>query len=149
MTLRSSLRRRKSRSTGRQQPHREAGFTLLELLLVMGIMSMLAAVSYPIITGRMQAARITNAKIQIASISTALEMYALDTGTFPPQQVGLAALLQQPANTPTWRGPYLKAGLTDPWGTPYNYKFTGGKAAPEVFVSATDKNPAISSDQPQ
>ena len=149
--LSSSLIRcfcRNRRQSARRQASeiaRDAGFTLLELLLVIGIMAMLATVSYPIITGRMQAARIATAKTQISSISTALEMYALDTGTFPPQQVGLTALLQPPVNTPTWRGPYLKGGLTDPWGTPYNYKFPG-RTGPEVFVAATDKNPAISSD---
>ena len=126
----------------------DAGFTLLELLVVMGIMAMLAAVSYPIITGRMATARINIAKTQISQIVTALELYALDTGTFPPQQVGLAGLLQQPTNTPAWRGPYLKKadGLTDPWGRPYNYKFPGTKGAPEVFTTATDTVPALSSD---
>ncbi len=127
---------------------KDAGFTLLELLVVMGIIAMLASVSYPIITGRMQSARITTAKAQISSITTALELYALDVGTFPPQQVGLTGLLQQPNNTPSWRGPYLKKadGLTDPWGRPFNYKFPGTKGQPEVFTVATDTAPALSSE---
>jgi general secretion pathway protein G len=141
-----NVKRQAKRRPG--DPARDAGFTLLELLVVMGIMAMLAAVSYPIITGRMVTARINIAKTQISQIVTALELYALDTGTFPPQQVGLAGLLQQPTNTPAWRGPYLKKadGLMDPWGRPYNYKFPGTKGAPEVFTTATDTIPALSSD---
>jgi general secretion pathway protein G len=129
-------------------PPRDAGFTLLEMLVVMGIIAMLATVSWASILPRMQQARITTAKAQIASISTALELYALDVGTFPPQQVGLAGLLQPPSNTPSWRGPYLKKadGLTDPWGRPYNYKFPGSKGQPEVFTVATDTIPALTSD---
>jgi general secretion pathway protein G len=149
MTMRSALlkcipgfgwRGRRARPNGT----RDAGFTILELMVVMGIMSMLAAVSYPIVSNRMQQGRISAAKLQISGIMTALEMYMLDNGNYPPQQVGLAALLQQPANAS--RPPYLKGGLTDPWGSPYNYKLQGSKNGPEVFVTASEKNPAISSD---
>jgi general secretion pathway protein G len=142
------LRKRRALKPRLHDAARDAGFTLLELLVVMGIMAMLAAVSYPIITGRMATARINIAKTQISQIVTALELYALDVGSFPPQQVGLAGLLQQPTNTPAWRGPYLKKadGLNDPWGRPYNYKFPGTKGAPEVFTLATDTVPALSSD---
>jgi general secretion pathway protein G len=132
-----------------QTVQRDAGFTLLELLVVMGIIAMLASVSYPIISKRMFEARITAAKAQIASLTTALELYALDVGAFPPQQVGLTGLLQQPNNTPSWRGPYLKKaeGLTDPWGRAYNYRFPGSKSGqPEVFTVATDNLPALSSE---
>jgi prepilin-type N-terminal cleavage/methylation domain-containing protein len=89
--------RSKVRQGQTQSAHvpRDAGFTLLELLVVMGIIAMLASVSYPVITKRMENARITTAKAQISSITTALELYALDVGTFPPQQVGLVGLLQQ------------------------------------------------------
>jgi general secretion pathway protein G len=127
---------------------RDSGFTLMELLVVMGIIAMLASVSYPIYSGIMHKARVTTAKAQISSLSQALELYALDVGTFPPQQVGLSGLLQSPTNTPSWRGPYLKKadGLTDPWGRPYNYKFPGTKGQPEVFTLATDTLPALTSD---
>jgi general secretion pathway protein G len=147
----ASLRQRRKHSAPAtlQPAPRDAGFTLLELLVVMGIIAMLASVSYPIISKRMFEARITAAKAQIASLTTSLELYALDVGTFPPQQVGLAGLLQQPTNTPSWRGPYLKKaeGLVDPWGRAYNYRYPGSKSGqPEVFTVATDTLPALTSE---
>lgn len=122
------------------QARREAGFTLLELLVVLGIIALLATLAGPQVLRYLGKARTETAKAQIAAISTALELYALDNGTFPPQQVGLSALMQGPPNVPSWRGPYLKRseGLFDPWGRPYNYRFPGRRGAPEVFTLGRD-----------
>jgi general secretion pathway protein G len=138
-----AMRQRKKTAVG--PTPRDAGFTLLELMVVTGIIAMLASVAYPFYLDQLLKARIQATKGQIRQISVALELYALDVGSFPPQQVGLTGLLQQPTNTPAWQGPYLKTvGLMDPWGRPFNYKFPGTNGQPEVYTVAFDKVPAIS-----
>ena len=121
----------------------DEGFTLLELLVVLGIIAMLATIAGPQVLRYLGKARTETAKAQISAISTALELYALDTGTFPPQQAGLPALMQQPANVPGWKGPYLKRaeGTIDPWGRPYQYRFPCTKGAPQVFTLGRDNAP--------
>ena len=78
--------------------------------------------------------------MQINAISSALELYALDNGSYPPQQVGLTGLMQQPGGAPQWRGPYLKKaeGLLDPWGRAYQYRFPGRAGSFEVFTLGRD-----------
>ncbi len=124
-------------------PHREQGFTLLELLVVLGIIALLATVAGPQVLRYLGKARSDTAKAQISAISTALELYALDVGAFPPQDAGLSALVTAPANAPAWRGPYLKGNgnLLDPWGHPYNYRLQGKRGVPEVFTLGRDNAP--------
>jgi len=128
---------RKSRELRRP---RDQGFTLLELLVVLSIIALLATVAGPQVLRYLGKARTETAKAQISAISTALELYALDNSTFPPQQFGLAALMQPPPGATGWKGPYLKSGtgLVDPWGRPYNYRFPGRGGQPEVFTLGRD-----------
>ena len=121
----------------------EAGFTLLELLVVLGIIALLATVAGPQVLRYLGKARTDTAKAQISAISTALELYALDNGSFPSQEAGLSALVQPPPNDATWHGPYLKRaeGLIDPWGQPYHYKFPGRQGPPDVFTLGRDNAP--------
>jgi general secretion pathway protein G len=88
-------------------------------------------------------ARTETARAQIGAISTALELYALDVGGFPPQQAGLASLMQNTTASARWRGPYLKRadGLVDPWGRPYLYRFPGRSGQPEVYSLGRDNAP--------
>lgn len=134
--------------TARSDSHRhalrrEAGFTLIELLVVLGIIVLLATIAAPQVLRYLGKARTETARAQISAISTALELYALDTGGFPPQQAGLAALMQNSANNGRWRGPYLKRadGLIDPWGRPYLYKYPGRNGQAEVFTLGRDSAP--------
>jgi len=122
---------------------REAGFTLLELLVVLGILALLATFAAPQVLRYLGKARSETAKVQIGAIATALELYALDNGGYPPQQVGLGALMQAPSGAPHWRGPYLKKaeGLMDPWGRPYEYRIPGRVGAFEVFTRGRDNTP--------
>ena len=119
---------------------RDAGFTLLELLVVLSIIALLATVAGPQVFRYIGKARTETAKAQISAISTALELYALDNSSFPPQQIGLAGLMQPPPGANGWKGPYLKnaAGLVDPWGRPYHYRFPGRNGQPEVFTLGRD-----------
>lgn len=137
---RKSSRHQRNAAATHTLARRDAGFTLLELLVVLGIIALLATLAGPQVLRYLGKARTETAKAQISAISTALELYALDNGTFPPQQVGLSALMQNPPNVSSWRGPYLKRaeGLIDPWGRPYHYRFPGRKGAPEVFTLGRD-----------
>lgn len=121
----------------------EDGFTLLELLVVLGIIVLLATLVAPQVLRYLGKARTDAARAQISAISTALELYALDNGGFPAQQSGLTALIQPPAGQARWKGPYMKKaeGLIDPWGRAYQYKFPGKAGQPEVFTFGRDNAP--------
>jgi general secretion pathway protein G len=131
-----------ARRAPRQPPDEfgEAGYTLLEVLVVMGIIVLLASIAAPQVLGYLGRARTETARAQLGSISTALELYALDMGTFPATQNGLNALLSAPPGATRWRGPYLKRaeGLIDPWGRPYQYRNSGRGSQPQVFTLGRD-----------
>lgn len=100
----------------------EDGFTLVELLVVLLILALLAALVGPRVIGYMGQSKVKTATIQIAAYKTALELYHLDVGRYPDPAEGLAALTAAPAGAQGWAGPYLdKALATDPWGNPYVY----------------------------
>ncbi len=131
------------RCTGRPQHQRDAGFTLIELLVVLGIIVLLATIAAPQVLRYLGKARTEAARAQISAISTALELYSLDSGGFPPQQTGLAALVQNVAGGTRWKGPYLKRadGIVDPWGRPYQYRYPGRAGQVEVFSLGRDNAP--------
>ncbi len=106
-----------------------AAFTLLELMLVVVIISLLAAIVAPQIVGRSREAKIGTAKGQIANFESALELYKLDNDNYPSTEQGLIALRQQPSGDPpanNWKEPYLKKDIPkDPWGNDYVYTCPG------------------------
>lgn len=109
--------------------HRRA-FTLIELLLVMVILAVLAALVIPRFAGRSEEARQKAAQTQILSLfGTALDVYEADNGHYPTTAQGLEALRTKPSGNPepkSWNGPYLKSDVpNDPWGSPYVYKAPG------------------------
>lgn len=102
------------------------GFTLIELLLVLAILGILAAIVVPKFSGRTEQARITAAQSQIATFGTALDAYEVDMGAYPQGKDGLQALVQEPRDSKSWKGPYLKGEIpVDPWGQPYVYECPG------------------------
>src|SRR5579883_2452120 len=112
---RNNLRRRRAG---------QAGVTLIEMLVVVTIIALFAAIVGPKVLGYGDRAKVTSARSQIKSFSTALGMYKLDTGTFPSTEEGLNALRVKPATANQWQGPYLPQDVPlDPWGHPYVYKF--------------------------
>ena len=108
---------------------RRAGFTLLELLVVIVVLGLLAALVGPRILGRVSDAKGTSARTQIELLGLALDSYRLDNGSYPTTDQGLAALNAKPASEPlppNWRGPYLRKDVPlDPWGRPYVYRSPG------------------------
>jgi general secretion pathway protein G len=119
---------------------RQAGFTLLELLVVLTIVSLLAVVVGPQVVRYLGKAKAETAKLQIRTVATALELYFLDNGSYPPQRVGLSALLQAPSGAPRWNGPYLKKAdsLIDPWGRPLIYRVPGRHGDYDVYSLGRD-----------
>ena len=108
---------------GPDTPSHEAGFSLIELLVVLVIMALLAALVGPRVAGYLGQSKVKAAEVQIASLRTALELYRLDLGTYPGTEEGLAALSAPPSGLKAWNGPYLgKPVGDDPWGHPYAYQ---------------------------
>lgn len=104
----------------------KAGFTLIELMIVVVILAVLAAAVVPRLAGRTQQARINTAKMDISgNISVALDLYELDNGRYPSSEEGLNALLTKPGSATNWNGPYLKRRPVDPWGNEYKYTCPG------------------------
>lgn len=101
----------------------DAGYTLLELLVVMGVIAILTAFATPQLMGYFGKAKAQSAQMQIENINTALEMYYMENGAYPSTSAGLRALVEAPSDAPRWNGPYLKnaKNLLDPWGRPYQY----------------------------
>jgi len=102
------------------------GFTLIEMMLVVVIISILVTVVLPRLTGRTEQARVSAARLQIETIGMALDAFELDNGRYPTTAEGLAVLRANPGNLKKWNGPYLKKDLPmDPWGNAYVYNCPG------------------------
>ena len=109
-----------------QRHHKhEAGFTLVEMLLVLVILGTLAAIVLPKFAGRTEQARITAAETQISTFKTVLDAFEVDNGFYPKGSDGLYDLMEEPSNATDWRGPYLEDIPNDPWDNPYIYECPG------------------------
>ncbi len=118
----SRIQKKLRRHDGRR--NREAGFTLVELLVVLVILVLLASIIGPRVIGYLGSSRAKTAHVQIESLVTAMELFHIDVGRYPTSTEGLTALVKSPGNIPGWNGPYLtKGGVPqDPWGRPYLYQ---------------------------
>jgi general secretion pathway protein G len=123
--------------------HGDEGFTLVELLVVLGIMALLAALVGPRVLGYFGKAKSETAGIQLKNLQTALELYYLDIGSYPEPGQGLEALVISPAGAKGWNGPYLgaKDGLVDPWGRGYVYKEPGEHGPFDIESFGRDGQP--------
>jgi general secretion pathway protein G len=104
---------------------RHAAFTLVEMLLVLVILGVLAAIVYPKVAGRGEQARITATKSQIAAFKTALNLFEVDNGYYPKGRNGLLDLVQKPRDAVNWKGPYIESLPKDPWQNEFIYEFPG------------------------
>jgi general secretion pathway protein G len=112
----------------------EAGFTLVEMLVVITIIGLIMGLVGPRVLSYLSDSKLKTARIQIRGFGSALDLYHLDNGRYPTASEGLAALVQKPANAGGWNGPYLSGNLVpnDPWGRPYVYKFPGQHGAYDI-----------------
>ena len=116
-----------------------AGFTLLELLIVLVIVALLAGLVGPRLLDRLDSSKQTTVEAQVRMLRTALDTLRLDIGRYPTTDEGLALLAVPPADPELgarWRGPYLEGALpADPWGHPYNYAYAAGGNPPFSLYS--------------
>jgi general secretion pathway protein G len=118
---------------------RHRGFTLMELLLVLVIIGLLAALVGPTIYQRIRPAKQSAARAQIENFSSALDSFYVDVERYPNAQEGIAALRQQPEGATNWNGPYLKKEIPkDPWGNPYVYRTPGRNGGYEITSYGAD-----------
>jgi general secretion pathway protein G len=117
-----------------QRAGREAGFTLVELLVVLVILVLIASIVGPRVIGYLGSSRSKAANVQIESLVTAVELFRIDVGRYPTAAEGLDALVKPTGNIKGWTGPYLaKPELPmDPWGRPYVYE-TGSQSGASGF----------------
>jgi general secretion pathway protein G len=133
--------------SGRRQMGRavQRGFTLIEIMVVVVIMGILAALVVPKLMGRADDARITAAKQDIASMMQALKLYRLDNQRYPTTEQGLQALIQRPSSGPSangWKsGGYIEKLPKDPWGGQYQYMSPGVKGEVDIFSFGADGQP--------
>lgn len=121
------------------------GFTLIEIMVVVVILGILAAIAVPRIMDRPDAARVTKARQDIRTIESALKLYRLDNFRYPTTEQGLEALVEKPSIRPepqNWKpGGYLERLPSDPWGEPYHYRNPGEHGEIDVYTYGRDGRP--------
>jgi general secretion pathway protein G len=113
------------------------GFTLLEILVVLAIIGLIAAIAAPQVFKSLGGAKSDSAKVQIESLSTAIDLYRLEVGKLPPD---LEALIEKPSGEDRWNGPYLRKKTipVDPWGNPFQYQAPGENADFDLYSLGAD-----------
>jgi len=138
------LRQRASKKRGvhRQRRRADSGVTLIEMMVVLVIIALVAAMIVPNVIGRPNEARAAVAKTDIRAIASALELYRLDNRTYPTTSQGLGALVRRPTSPPepsNWvQGGYLPEDPTDPWGNAYLYRSPGDTANFDLISLGAD-----------
>jgi len=121
---------------------REAGFTLIEVMVVVVILGILAAVVVQRVIDRPDEARVTKAKQDILTLESAINLYKLDNQLYPTTDEGLEALVNKPANARNWKsGGYIARLPNDPWNTPYQYLSPGTNGPVDIYSLGADKQP--------
>ena len=130
-------------TAARRRPDRrraQAGFTLLELLVVLVILGLLAAIAAPRVMNYLGGAKTDTAAIQVENLATNLDLFRLDVGRYPTEDEGLEALLVQPPGAEGWNGPYVRKEdqIRDPWGRPYAYRYPGEHLEFDLYSLGAD-----------
>jgi general secretion pathway protein G len=129
---------------------REQGYTLVELLVVIAILGLLAAIATPRVINYLNHARVSTAKTEVESLSSALDLFKLDVGRYPTTEEGLNALVTAPAGVTTWNGPYIKkaSNLSDPWDHPFNYRSPGQHGEFDIYSYGSDSGDKANAEKP-
>jgi general secretion pathway protein G len=115
----------------------KGGYTLIEMLVVLTIISLIVGLVGPRVLGYLGESRVKTAKLQIESLSSALDLFYMDAGRYPNSSEGLDVLAKRPGDVEVWNGPYLKGGRVplDPWGHPFRYRAPIDHSPPYEIVS--------------
>jgi len=127
----------KYRCKDRMTRRRDRGFTLLEILVVLAIIGLIAAIAAPQVFKSLGGAKSDSARVQIESLSTAIDLYRLEVGKLPPD---LDALIEKPSGEDRWNGPYLRKTSVpkDPWGNPFQYRAPGEHSDFDLYSLGAD-----------
>ena len=127
-------------SAAKRRRRSQAGFTLVEILVVITIIGLIMGLVGPRVLNYLTESKAKAAKIQIESFSSALDLFFLDTGRYPSSSEGLGALVQRPGAIASWNGPYVKGGVipNDPWGHPYVYRSPGQHGTYDLISYGAD-----------
>lgn len=127
------------------------GYTLMELLVVLAILGLLAAISTPYAIRYLEGAKVRAAKTEVANLSAGLDLFKFDVGRYPTTQEGLDSLIKQPAGVENWNGPYIKQtnGLKDPWGRLYIYHFPGEHGEYDLYSYGSKGQAGSSNAKPE
>lgn len=119
---------------------RNKGFSLIELIVVLVILGLLAAVVGPAVMKRLKGSRSQIAKIQIAQFEESLDLFNFDVGRYPTTEEGLRSLVENTGNIPNWGGPYLKKNVVpkDPWNHDYVYRAPGQHGEFDLYALGAD-----------
>jgi general secretion pathway protein G len=136
---------------GEVRSRADSGYTLMELLVVLAILGLLAAIATPMVLKYLDSAKLGTAKTEIANLSAGLDLFKYDVGRYPSTQEGLDALVKAPADVDNWNGPYVKTttNLKDPWGHPFGYRAPGEHGEFDLYSDGptgkedTGEKPAI------
>ncbi len=130
----------RSNQMQRAKSSREAGYSLVEILVVLVILSLIMALVAPRVLGYLSRGRSGTADIQIGLIESSLDLYLVDLGRYPSESEGLEALVTAPEGAVGWDGPYLRDGELpqDPWGRPYLYRLSADQLSASVFSYGAD-----------
>ena len=132
-------------------PGRAGGFTLIELIIVVIIISVLAGIVLPSFRGRTEQAKKAAVKAQLSVIGSALELFETDNGFYPSSEQGLDALIKKPealTADDAWKGPYLKRNPVDPWGCRYFYIYPAQQSQEtyDLYSAGPDRKPQTPDD---
>jgi general secretion pathway protein G len=124
----------------RQQDVGQAGFTLVEMLVVITIIGLIMGLIGPRVLNYLNESKVKAARIQLQSFSSALDLFYLDAGRFPSTSEGLGVLVQRTPGVAAWNGPYLKGGNVpnDPWSHPYVYRAPGDRGPYDILSYGSD-----------
>lgn len=135
-------RPRDQRDEGRRDETGEAGFTLLEILVVVTIIGLLIGLVAPAVLRQLGGAKLSIAKQSIERLGTVLDLYDLDVGSYPTTEQGLEALVKKPTAASNWNGPYVKGSAVplDPWNHPYLYRSPSERAGHDYDLCSDGPN---------
>ena len=130
---------------------RDAGYTLVELLVVVAILGLLTLIATPFVLKYLDSAKVSTARTEIANISAGLDLFKIDVGRYPTTEEGLDALMKAPQGVDNWNGPYMKkvTGLKDPWGRAYLYRSPGQHGEFDIYSYGAKGEASASGDKPQ